>query len=279
MRILLLGGSGLLGKALNMSLSQDNTMYMPKHHELDITQVKELHAYINDIDPDIIINAAAMTSVYMCEKKSASAFLINSKAPAVLAGIAHERNIRFIHFSTNFIFDGKKGSEYDENDIPEPLNVYAQSKRQGELMVLEENPDSLIIRSAEIFGKGPFSSIHNIPYYMIRQIISKKNIHIYDIQTSPTHAYELADKVRELIQLKANGILHLANRGNITYEQIADMLFSRMRRKGEIVKKTSVFEFEAPSRIAIKSVRNEELGIEPMKTFEDAMDDFLAMVL
>lgn len=278
-KILLFGGSGLLGRALNDSLKKNNELVMPNHHVIDISKTDQLRLYVDKENPDIIINAAGMTNVYMCEKKSASAFLINAKSPAILASIAKDHNIKFLHFSTNFVFDGQKGTAYDENDEPNPLNIYAKSKRQGELMILENYPESLIIRSAELFGKGPFSSTHNIPYYIVRQIVSRKNIHLYDIHTSPTHAFELADKVDKLIETQMSGIIHMSNSGNVSYEEIADMLFTKMKRKGAILKKSSVFDFDAPKHIAITSIKENELNIPPMKSFEAALDDFLSMVL
>ena len=114
MKILIEGGNGLLGTYLRKVLMKKHTIISPTKHELDISNSNKLRKYIDTVEPDIILNAAGMTNVYLCEKNTEKAFKINTSAPAEMARIAYDHNIYFIHFSTNFIFDGEKGSPYNE---------------------------------------------------------------------------------------------------------------------------------------------------------------------
>ena len=279
MKILIEGGNGLLGTYLRKVLMKKHTIISPTKHELDISNSNKLRKYIDTVEPDIILNAAGMTNVYLCEKNTEKAFKINTSAPAEMARIAYDHNIYFIHFSTNFIFDGEKGSPYNEYDKPNPLNIYAKSKFEAEKMIAEINSNALIIRSAEIFGVGPFSAGHNIPYYIVRQLINRKNLNLFKIITSPTYARHIAERVSEIIDLQLNGILHLVNDGECSYFEIADMIFEIMKKKSDMKVKESVFDLNAPDNIPMNSILMKDLKITPMPSTMNAITEFIKEVL
>lgn len=279
MKVFLMGGSGLLGSYIRKALSRDNAVFAPDKYKLDMRDNEQLAKAITDSEPDVIINAAGMTNVYMCEKKSKEAYSINAQAPAAMARLAYDHNVKFIHFSSNFIFDGNKGEPYVESDTANPLNNYAKSKYEAEKAVMQLNSKALIIRSAEIFGVGPYSAGHNIPYYIVRQIINQKNINLYNIITSPTYALHIAKRIPDMIQQDITGILHLVNRGRHSYFEIAQTIMEMMNRESKLKLKESVFDFDAPSFIPMKSDRMENTEIEPMPDTQTAIREFLREVL
>lgn len=279
MKIFLMGGSGLLGSYIRKTLSRDNTVFAPDKYKLDIRDNEQLAKSITDCEPDVIINAAGMTNVYMCEKKGKEAYSINAQAPAAMARLAYDHNVKFIHFSSNFIFDGNKEEPYVESDTANPLNNYAKSKYEAEKAIMQLNSKALIIRSAEIFGVGPYSAGHNIPYYIVRQIINKKNINLYNIITSPTYALHIAKRIPVMIQHDITGIIHLVNRGKYSYSEIAQIIMDMMNRESKLKLKESVFDFDAPSFIPMESERMGEAEIEPMPDTQIAIREFLREVL
>ncbi len=279
MKILLFGSSGLLGNYLKRTLMKENDIISPAKYELDIQATEKIEKKIDSENIEAIINASGMTNVYLCEKNEEKTYKINAIAPGDVAKIAYNHNIPFVHFSTNFIFDGKKNDLYLESDKPNPLNVYAKSKVDGENRVRQNNTNSLIIRSAEIFGIGKYSPNHNIPYYIIRQIINKKDLNLYQINTSPTYAYHIALRVMELIKNKVNGILHLVNNGQCTYFEIAEKILKIMKRRAEIKIKESIFSFDVATNIPLGSERLSKTGIEEMPDAQTALSEFIKEVL
>lgn len=279
MNILIFGSRGLLGSYLKRVLDKAHKIFTPSKEQLNISDTRKIEEFINKNDIDSIINAAGMTNVYVCEKNREKAMEINAYAPGRIAELSRRLDKDMLYFSTNFIFDGEKGEPYNESDEPNPLNVYAESKYAGEQLVREENEDALIIRSAEIFGVGNCSTGHNIPYYIVRQIMNKRTIHLYDIKTSPTYALDIARRVRTLIEKDVYGILHLVNKGECSYSEIAGMIFDMMKRKTDISPKKSVFDFDAPSEIVMESNRIEEIPVENMPPIKDAMKEFIDEVL
>lgn len=279
MNIFLAGGSGLLGSYIRKTLSQGNNIIAPDKYALDIRNNEQLTAAITESEPDAIINASGMTNVYMCEKKQEDAFSINAKAPSAMAKLAYDYNVKFIHFSTNFIFDGSKETSYIESDKPNPVNNYAKSKYEAEQGIMDINSNALIIRSAEIFGVGTFSAGHNIPYYIVRQIINKRNINLYNIITSPTYALHIAQRIPQMIENDISGVLHIVNRGELSYFNIAETILELMHSESQLKLKESVFDFDAPSYIPMDSERYKDTGLQPMPDTETAIREFLKEVL
>ncbi|MFO8062693.1 MAG: SDR family oxidoreductase, partial [bacterium] len=270
---------GLLGSYLRRVLGEQHTVSAPSKEALNISDTRAIEEYLNTHSIDYIINAAGMTNVYMCEKKREKAMEINAHAPGRIASLCSRTQRGMIYFSTNFIFDGEKNAPYIEEDTPNPLNVYAESKLAGENAVLKAHSNALIIRSAEIFGVGNCSPGHNIPYYIVRQIMNRRTIHLYDIKTSPTYALDIARRIGPLMENDISGILHLVNEGECTYFEIADMIFELMKRKTDISPKKSVFDFDAPTNIVMESSRIGDMPVEEMPSLEHTLEEFIQEVL
>ncbi len=279
MSILIFGGNGLLGKYLIRQFKKNNKVFYPNSHILNIVNIKKIKEFINKNNIEIIINAAGMTNIYVCERNPEKAYKINTYAPIEIAKLSYDYNIKFIHFSSNFVFDGKKESPYIETDKPNPLNIYGKTKYKADIGILENNDKTLIIRSAEIFGVANFNVNHNIPYYIIRQLMNNKRINLYEIKTSPTYAKDLAEKTEELINNNISGIIHITNIGFVSYFDIANRIFQLMNKKTEMRKKNKVFDFHVPRNIQMSSNRLKKLNIAPLSNIDNALQRFIKEVL
>jgi dTDP-4-dehydrorhamnose reductase len=188
--------------------------------EIDFTVPSSLRRLIEDFGPQIVINAAAYTEVDKAESEAERAKLINAEAPALLAEICRDLGAAFIHYSTDYVFDGQKGTPYTEADAPRPLNVYGQTKLEGEQAVLAVGGTNLIIRTAWVYSVRRDSFVTKV----LRWAHSQGEINIVEDQVSnPTWARALAEITAQLLAkagpdplpwLKAcGGLYHLAGWG------------------------------------------------------------------
>src|ERR1043166_3523811 len=151
-RILIVGAGGRLGAALTREYGKEFSVVGFNHAQLDLGKPKQLHATLGGLEFDALINTAAQTNVDRCETHQDEAFALNAEAPRVLAEICAEKKARFIHISTDYVFDGEKREPCTEEDPARPVSVYGESKREGERRALEANERALIVRVSWVFG-------------------------------------------------------------------------------------------------------------------------------
>lgn len=273
MNVLILGSEGLLGKYLAESFKREFKVYAASHGDLNIVNYERFYLFVKENKIDICINCAGITNIYFCEKNPEESLKINAYAPGELAKISKEMNIKFVHISTGFVFNGEKKEEYIETDSPEPKTVYGFSKFKGEILILENNPDALIIRTDEIFGYGNFTPGHNVIGFTIKKIIEGKDVSLYNILTSPTYALDLSLKILELLKKDKNvsGILHLVNTGILSYIEVAKMINDYLKKNVKINVRNDLLIEKIPKNCALKSIRLKEIGIREMPPFEDAL--------
>ena len=151
-KIVVVGAGGRLGAALAREYaSRDETIGFT-HAQLDLGQPEALRRTLAPLAFDVLINAAALTNVDYCESHREEAMRLNAEAPRVLAEICGEKEARFVHVSTDYVFDGEKRAPYTETDPADPISVYGESKRAGEEQVLAANERALVIRVSWVFG-------------------------------------------------------------------------------------------------------------------------------
>ena len=152
MRILITGSRGQIGQCLRKVLPEDWELIATDSKTLNITQFENVENMVSVFQPDVLVNTAGYTDVVAAETDIERAFAINAQGTLNLARAAKKHGARMLHLSTDYVFDGKKTTPYTESDIPNPLNIYGQSKLIGELMALSFNPNTLIIRTSGVFG-------------------------------------------------------------------------------------------------------------------------------
>ncbi len=220
MKILLLGKNGQLGWELHRTLQPLGAVHSLDYPEIDLAQPESVRAVILDIRPQIIVNATAYTAVDEAETHRDLAMAINAHAPGIMAQAAAELGSIFIHYSTDYVFDGKKGSPYVETDSPNPLNVYGYSKLAGEQAISQVGGAYLILRTSWVYSLRRDSFVTKV----LQWAREKETLRIVDDQIScPTSARMLAETTAlllarggqnpmEYISERA-GIYHLAGGG------------------------------------------------------------------
>jgi dTDP-4-dehydrorhamnose reductase len=226
-KILVTGGNGQLGKALRefSSLHTGLDFVFLSREELPIEQFELVRNYFNTLKPAYCINCAAYTAVDKAESEKELAFQINGEAVGVLAAVCKEHNTKFIHISTDYVFNGEATYPYTENFPPDPINVYGASKLEGEKQAMELNPDSIIIRTSWLYS----SSGNNFVRTMMQLMSKKDEVKVIKDQLgSPTNAADLAETIFNIIgycHLQIYnwnpGIYNFSNEGIISWYDFA----------------------------------------------------------
>jgi dTDP-4-dehydrorhamnose reductase len=229
-KIIVLGAGGRLGAALVREFSAYNEVTGLSHAQLDLSQLDKLRATLEAMPFDTLINAAALTNVDYCEDHRAEAFLLNAEAPQLLARLCHEKGARFIHVSTDYVFDGEQRVPYAEDDPAKPISVYGESKREGELRVLQDNGHALVIRVSWVFGPDRPSFVDAI---LKRARMEVDVAAVADKFSTPSYTPDIAGLLRPLLDCSTTGgILHLANRGACSWQEYAQWALDCCHRFG-----------------------------------------------
>ena len=242
MRILLLGASGQVGWELQRSLVPLGELIAPERHskELcgDLTNLRGLAATVRQVRPDVIVNAAAYTAVDKAESEPELARTINALAPGVLAQESAKIGALLVHYSTDYVFDGSGTRPWCETDAPAPLNVYGQTKLEGERLIQAAGPNHLIFRTSWVYAArgGNFAKT------MLRLAQERERLSVIDDQFgAPTGAELLADvtahAVRQVLQTPDDaGLYHLAAAGETSWHGYAKYVLASANKDEAAIK-------------------------------------------
>jgi len=230
-QILLIGSSGQLGRELQQTLPSDALVSVARD-TLDLSQPDRIRQLILEIHPHVIINAAAYTAVDKAETETELAYAINAIAPAIMAKAANHIGATLIHISTDYVFNGRKGTFYQEDDDPNPLNVYGASKLAGEENIRQGCDRHLILRTSWVYGvhgKGNFVKT------MLRVGADRPEVRVVADQVgTPTSARSIAEVITQLIPsletLEAMGTYHFTQSGVASWYDFAVAIFEEARR-------------------------------------------------
>ncbi len=219
LKVVVIGAGGRLGAALVREYAAICEVAGYNHAQLDLGNLDLLRETISREHFDVLINAAALTNVDYCEDRREEAMRLNAEAPRLLAEICRAKDARFIHVSTDYVFDGEKRSPYTEDDSATAISVYGESKRVGELQVLEMNDRALVVRVSWVFGPDRPSFVDAI---LKRARTEEKVAAVADKFSTPTYTHDIAELLRPFFEREtAAGILHLANRGACSWQEYA----------------------------------------------------------
>ena len=203
MKILVTGGSGQLAKCLeDQSKSSNHDFYFFSKDIFDITKIDSCSLIIDKILPDIIINTAAYTNVDLAENESDKAMMVNKNAVSNLIKACSKKNVKIIHISTDFVFDGNSNTPYKTNDKTGPLSVYGKSKLAGENLLLESNITFIIIRTSWVYSQYQ----RNFVKTMVNLSDSANQLSVVNDQFGcPTSAIQIAKAIFLLLEDFNNG--------------------------------------------------------------------------
>lgn len=217
-RVLIPGGTGQLGQALQRTAPPAYDVYGPGRYELDVTCPDQVGTCVRSYRPHAIINAAAYTDVDGAEGNTEKAYAVNANGPAYLAEAALDVDAELIHLSTDFVFDGTKGRPYQPLDAPNPINAYGKSKWAGEKGVLEVKDNALILRTAWLYGGRRDDFVET----MLQLMSTQPKVAVVDDQVgTPTEVTMLAKVLWKALDCKITGVYHWTDAGVASWYDFA----------------------------------------------------------
>jgi dTDP-4-dehydrorhamnose reductase len=223
MKIVIVGAQGQLGAALVHELGKTHDVVALGHADLELTDDLAVDAAIARHAPDAVVNAAAYNDVDGAEDHAVAALNTNAIAVRALARAAGALGVTFVHYSTDFVFDGRGHVPYAESDRPNPQGVYATSKLLGEWFALD-SPSAYVLRVESLFGRAPNARPpHGTVAAMVRAMREGREVRAFaDRTVSPTYVIDAAAITRRLLETKApTGLYHLVNSGYCTWLEFA----------------------------------------------------------
>ncbi|MGA2215232.1 MAG: dTDP-4-dehydrorhamnose reductase [Bryobacteraceae bacterium] len=248
--------------------------------KIDISDAAQVAQVFADVDPAIVLNAAAYNQVDVAEREPLVAMQANGLAVRNLAMACRQHDARLVHFSTDYVFDGAAGRAYTEDDATRPLGAYAVSKLAGELYAQAYLDDSLIIRTSGVFGPGGLATARgNFIEAMLRLAASNQPIRVLnDHVASPTYSPFLAARAADLVDRDLTGIFHVGGGQAISWFDYAAMIF-RVAGLHPELKPTNEREFRAAARrpkySALSNAKMERSGIQPLPPLETAVQLYM----
>ena len=280
----IIGSGGRLGAALAREWAALGDEVVGFNHKtLDLGDPATLHAALDPLHFDALVNCAALTHVDYCETHEDEAYRINAHAVADLGEICAAKNARMIHISTDYVFDGEKRTPYLEEDAAKPLGIYAASKLAGENALLEKYPQHLSARVSWVFGPDRPSFVDQI---LQRATETDALAAVADKVAVPTYTLDLAQWLRSFLkEVREGGLLHLCNGGECTWQQYGQFALDAaaaagVALKGRTVapqKMSDIAAFIAPRPVytVMSTGKLTRLtGIEP-RSWQDAVEDYV----
>ncbi len=284
-KILITGATGLLGVDLKAVLKQDYRAMGVSTANFDIQNYDEMASFLDKMKPEVVLHAAAWADVDGCEENKDKAFAVNAIGTKNVTLACKNIGAKLIYYSTDYVFDGTKGSAYNEDDKPNPVNNYGHSKLEGEQYVLDTLDDAAIIRISWLYGTAKECFVTSVIRTALEQVRAKNKNERYQIlkvvgdqQSCPTWTVDIAEQTKEIIEKKVSGIFHAASTGAVSRYGLAENIFEELSWDVEMdMAKGSDLPGKAkrPLRTDLENGQLNKLGLSVMRTYKEAVREFL----
>jgi dTDP-4-dehydrorhamnose reductase len=280
-KVIVFGAAGQLGVELCREFERAGWLVQKfERQTLDVTDAALVEDAVGRSEAEVVINSAAYNQVDIAEKEPAAAFQANALAVRNIAMACRQSGARLVHYSTDYVFDGTKGSSYVETDATHPLGAYAVSKLAGELYAQAYLDHALIIRTSGVFGPGGmFTPRGNFVEVMLRMAKNNQPIRVVqDHVASPTYAPAMAVRTVEMVDKNLAGVYHLGGGEPVSWYAYAKTIFD-LAGLTPSLQPTDEREYRtAARRPKYSALSNEKLnaaGVHPMPSFRDAVAAYL----
>ena len=280
MNILITGAGGSVGASSAQYFSEGHIVLALNHNDLDITDPRAVRQVILSEKPQLIINCAVL-GVDACEDNPPLARQINVEGPRNLAQAAAQVDAEMLHFSSNYVFDGRHADcPYTIADAPRPVNEYGRTKLEGERAVCAALPRSYVVRTSWVFGGRNDNFLSTAP----RKLISGQRFSaITDVKASTTFVVDLIRRVGEILTHKRYGTYHVTNDGDCSYFEFASEAARILRLPDtgtanliEPVSEDAMYrKAKRPRYSPMRCLVSEELGLAPLRDWRDALLDYI----
>jgi dTDP-4-dehydrorhamnose reductase len=283
MKIAVIGANGQLGSDLVAAFSENGDVACAlTHSDIEISDLHSVSHVLEDIRPQVVVNAAAMHHVENCEREPEKAFAVNALGPRNLAIVARDLGEVLMHVSTDYVFDGSKGSPYTEEDNPRPLNAYGITKLAGEHFVRATTARHFIIRTSGLYGKNPCRAKGGLNFIelILKSAKEQGEVRVVDSEVvTPTSTGELAQQIVQLSHSDCYGLYHASAEGSCSWYEFAREIFAltdtpvrlRVAAPDEFPIKVARPKYSVLENRALKS-----RGLNAFKPWREALHKYLA---
>jgi dTDP-4-dehydrorhamnose reductase len=279
-RFVVIGATGQLGSDLVRTFDRPGDLIPLGSRDLDVLDAARVRSTLADLRPTMVINATAYNFVDRAEEERSRAFALNAEAVGSLAAACHALGGVFVHFSTDYVFDGHKRTPYVETDAPAPLGAYGESKLAGERQALERCERTVIFRVSGLFGIAGTSGKGNFVETMLRLARERKPLRVVADQVlGPSYTLDLARKVWAVLPKATHSLYHLTSGGQTSWYDFARRAFELAGVTADITPVTAA-EFGARARRPAYSVLGHAhlaaLGEDDLRPWDAALAAYIA---
>lgn len=278
MKVLVIGAEGMLGHDLVDILGVENEISTTTIYTLDITDIDKTIKTVKDINPDVVVHAAAFTDVNGSESKQDTAYKVNVLGTRNVAVACSKADSALVYICTDYVFDGEKGSPYYEYDQPNPLSIYGKTKYLGEVYIRDILNKFYIVRTSWLYGlHGP-----NFVTTMLNLAKTNNTISVVNDQIgSPTYTVDLAKAIAELIKKPNYGIYHITNSDFCSWYEYAKEIFDMAGIQIE-VKPVTTEEYPQPAprpKYSVLENYNWKMeGFKEIRSYKEALRDYIKLL-
>ncbi len=281
MKLTITGAGGFVGKELARFFAADHQVITLTHSALDITNREAVNRYLQELQPDLVINCAVM-GVDVCEADPAKAEAVNITGPKFLAEAVAELDAEIMHLSTNYVFDGDRelGAFYTIDDEALPINIYGETKLAGEQAVLAAAPKSYVVRTSWVFGAGK----ENFFSQAVRALAANQPVQaVNDLWASVTYVSDLVARINEILAHRQYGTYQVVNEGCCSHYEFAVELARHLNSSDAAVVEgisdaTTNRLARRPRNTPMRCLMSEKLGMPPMRSWQSALPDFFSQL-
>jgi len=282
MKVAVIGANGQLGSDLVAAFSGNGDAVRGlTHSEVEVSDLQSVSQALKDFQPQVIVNTAAMHHVENCESEPEKAFAVNALGPRNLAIVARDLGAVLMHVSTDYVFDGGKGSPYVEEDNPRPLNAYGITKLAGEHFVRATTEKHFVIRTSGLYGKSPCRAKGGLNFIELMLKLAKERgeVRVVDSEVvTPTSTAELAQQMVQLSRSDCYGLYHATAEGSCSWYEFAREIFAvtdtavrlKVAAPGEFPAKVARPKYSVLENRALKS-----RGLNMFRPWQDALHKYL----
>lgn len=286
MKVAVLGGNGQLGTDIVRAFADNgDEVFALSHADVEIANRESVSNKLRELQPHIVVNTAAMHHVENCESEPGKAFAVNALGARNLALVARDIGSVLMHVSTDYVFDGSKGSPYDEGDPPRPLSVYGNTKLAGEYFVRCTVGKHFVLRTSAIYGNSPCRAKGGLNFIQLMLKLAKERgeVRVVDSEfVTPTSTPELARQIVALSRSDAYGLYHATAEGACSWYEFAHEIFAITNTKVNLsVAGADEFPAKVP-RPKYSVLENRALklrGLNIFKPWQDGLHRYLGKAI
>jgi dTDP-4-dehydrorhamnose reductase len=273
MKIAVVGANGQLGSDVVAAFAKNGDEVVPlTHADVELSNLDSVSVRLQAVRPDVLVNTAAMHHVENCEKEPEKAFAVNGLGARNLALVARDLGATLMHVSTDYVFDGAKGSPYEESDAPNPLNVYGNTKLSGEYFVRNLADKHFVLRTSAIYGRSPCRAKGGLNFIELMLKLAKERgeVRVVDSEfVTPTSTAEIARQIVALSRADCYGLYHATAEGSCSWHEFAGEIFTLTGTKVSL-KAAGPNEFPAKvPRPKYSVLENCGLKVHHLNVFQD----------